>query len=64
MTVRVIRLSKSPSASRVVSSTTMPRSRADDGADTMLTSRSIGRSRPASAAEVSGLVFICATSPS
>ena len=34
------------------------------GAETTLTSWSIGRSRPASAAEVSALVFICATTPS
>ena len=60
-TVTVIRLSKSPSASRVVSSTTMPRSLATIGAETMLTSPSIGRSSPASAAEVSALMFICAT---
>jgi hypothetical protein len=48
----------------VISSTTMPRSLATIGADTTFTSCSIGRSRPAIAAEVSALVFICATAPS
>ena len=42
----------------MISSTTMPRSLAMIGAETMFTSCSIGRSRPAIAAEVSALVFI------
>ena len=41
----------------------MPRSLATAGADTMLTSCSSGRSTPATAAEVSALVFSSATSP-
>jgi hypothetical protein len=48
----------------VISSITMPRSFATTGADTTLMSCSIGRSNPASAADVSALVFICATAPS
>src|SRR6202140_3729262 len=47
----VMRLSKSPAISRVVSSTTIPRSLATTGADTTFTSCSIGRSRPATAGE-------------
>ena len=43
---------------------TMPRSLATIGADTTLTSCSIGRRKPAIAADVSALVFICATAPS
>ena len=41
----------------------MPRSRALAAADTMLTSDSDGRSTPARAAAVSGLVLSVATSP-
>ena len=42
----------------------MPRSLATAGAETMLTSASIGRSTPARAAAVSGLTFRAETSPS
>jgi hypothetical protein len=41
----------------------MPRSLAMIGAETTFTSCSIGRSRPAIAADVSALVFIPATMP-
>ncbi len=48
----------------MISETSMSRSRAMTGALTMLTASSIGRSRAASAAWVSGRVFCSATAPS
>jgi hypothetical protein len=63
-TSSVITESWSPERSRVVSSIRTPRSRATEGAATMLMSARIGRSSPATTALVSALVFMWATSPS